>query len=375
MYCLSRFTVLAPDATLRPALFNLARGTVLQLKGAVYEVLLQLGAQRLFTESEFHLAIGSRVHLSGIERAQLLSQLCELGIVWTERDLVEWENSNRPESLSWEQNGWASAKQYHDSVVYSTFLQGDREGWEEQVQSMEDLTSESSGPPPLRTLPAGLPTVALDDAPESLPHANFFEVILGRRTLRSFTSPRPITRAMLSAILFYAAKAQHQYTSRYFGVEIRRTSPSGGARHPVDLYPQIFDSEEGLDGNYYYDHLSHRLVRLGDVTKDFVNKVSQQQVRLDGNFVVFLVTVRFARHFWKYRYPKSYSFSLLDVGHFVQTLILVCEAFGLKCFLTPALDVRSAQHHLLLPNIYDECPVYFVAAGYEDPPAPLAAHW
>lgn len=364
MYCLSRSFCLAVDSDMRPALFILDRGSTVRLEGWVYEVLLQLGSTRLFDGSEFRTALQAEKGLSDEECAALLSQLCALGVIWQEDTLSEWEAWNAAEDLSWEKCGWVAAKLFHDSVAYSTFLQGDPDGWREQLRAMEELTAESEGPPPVRTLPAHLPTVELEPPSGPPPSVSFFHMLTARRTMRSFTSERPISRATLGEILYYAAKAQRQYQSRHFGLEIRRTSPSGGSRHPVELYPQVFDSTEGLDGSYYYHSLHHSLIRLGDVTKTFIDQISQRQLRIERNFVVFLVTARFIRNYWKYRYPKSYAFTLLDVGHFVQTLILVCEALRLKCFLTPALDVRKVQQHLQLPNIYDECPVYFVAAGY-----------
>ena len=46
-----------------------------------------------------------------------------------------------------------------------------------------------------------------------------------------------------------------------------------------------------------------------------------------------------------------------------KPLSFVREGAGLKCFLTPALDVRMAQSHIGVSNIFDECPIYLITAG------------
>ena len=365
MYRLSKNFCIAPDRNGRLAGFLRDSGSRLNLQSWFYRALLDLGQGGAFTESAFataltqHFPTGEPIP----DPSELLHELVRLGVFWPAEQWNRFEAANAPPWLDWEKHGWVSAKLFHDSIVYSKFLMGDSEGRREQLEASEDIHQSGEGPPPVKFYPNVLQRVPL---PQSSPplQKNFAHVLLRRRTCRLFESARPITRDVLASILFHAAKAQMMCPSRYFGVEIKRTTPSGGSRHPVEIYPQVFDSPDGMDGSFYYDCIEHSLVRLGDTAREHMYELCQRQVALTRNFLVFLVTVRFARNYWKYRYPKSYLFSLFDVGHFVQTLILVCEASGLRCFLTPALDVEAAQRHLGLENIYDECPVYFLVAGY-----------
>ncbi|MFP5405933.1 MAG: SagB/ThcOx family dehydrogenase [Gammaproteobacteria bacterium] len=368
LYHLSKSFCIAPGHGGKLTVFVRDSGARLQLHPWFSRVLLDLGETGTFSDEEFVAAL--RRHApegeSPIEHARLLGELIDVGVLWTDERWGLFEAANAGVHLEWEDHGWASAKLFHDSIVYSRFLQGDAEGWDEQVRAMEEIRDEGEGPPVVKRYPPEFERIALG-APHDPLTRNFGEVLHGRRTCRVFDGERPVTRASLASVLFHAAKAQESTHNRFFGPHIKRTSPSGGSRHPVEIYPQVFDSPDGLDGSFYYDFVEHCLVRLGDADRGLMYELCQKQAALERNFVVFLVSVRFVRHYWKYRYPKSYLFALFDVGHLVQTLILVCEALGLRCFLTPALDVAGAQRHLGLDNIYDECPVYFLAAGHSPP--------
>lgn len=339
---------------------------MLRCRPWILGLLSELGSLSEFSEDQFDAALNKwSVNELNITPQQFLAELSEMGVVWPCAQRESLQAINREISLDWESNGWASAKLFHDSVVYSKFLQADPDGWKQQLEAMECIQQSGEGPAPFRELDQSLPRLRLADNPRPL-ESPLAEVLLKRRTKRMFASNRPITQEVLSSILFYSAKAQHQYHNKFFGTEIRRTSPSGGSRHPVELYPQLFGPAPEMCGNFYYNPLQHELVRLGPTGAELMNVVSQRQIKLEQNFVVFLVTARFCRNFWKYRYAKSYLFTLFDVGHLVQTLIFTCEAHGLGCFLTPALDVEAVQRHLQLQNIYDECPVYFLAAGFSN---------
>jgi SagB-type dehydrogenase family enzyme len=63
--------------------------------------------------------------------------------------------------------------------------------------------------------------------------------------------------------------------------------------------------------------------------------------------VLFLLTARFYRSYWKYRrHPRAYSVLLMDVGHLSQTLYLVCTRLGLGAFVTAAINGGTAEDRL-----------------------------
>lgn len=360
MYCFSKNFSIALNEKNKFIVCLRDKGYYFEFDNSILMALVDLGKKQPFNQTDFYASISKFDTVSIEDSTQYFDELIEHEIIISH--LTKLKKLNKDVEFSWEDNGWLSAKQFHDSVVYTKFLQGDDTGWLKQVEGMKLIRENGIGPPVVKKYNANLKRIEL--SPASLNrNKNFFEILINRRTCRAFNNSRVIDKELLSDILFYSAKSQKVFESKFFGMQIFRTSPSGGARHPVEVYPQLIDVKGCDDGSFYYDHVEHKLIKIGETNKELLNEVSQRQVSLKGNFISFIVTARFVRNYWKYRYSKSYIFTMLDVGHFVQTLILTCEALDLECFLTPALDVELVQHHLSLPNIYDECPVYIVIAG------------
>lgn len=264
----------------------------------------------------------------------------------------------------WKVMGWGPAVPLHEASALASFVQDDSKGWADTARFGEAIASVDPGPPPTKSTTA-VPLEARDPLgdPEPAPSVDFFSTLLKRRTCRSFAADTTVSRDQLVRILHFAAREHGILRNPHYGQHILRTSPSGGARHPVEIYPQVIRVNETAPGSYYYDSLKHEIVRLGDVSPNFIGEIGQNQKGCINVPLSFIVTARFARNLWKYRYAKSFLFTYLDVGHLVQTLILCCEAVGLRTFITPAIDVAATQRHLNLKNIYDECAVYLVCVG------------
>jgi SagB-type dehydrogenase family enzyme len=320
------------------------------------ELISELHNENGFTREDFTAAL-SKFANEG-EAAEIFLRMAALRLIEIQSDEIRIdENPEYP----WPSLGWAAADLYHRATVYTDFIQGDAEGWKTQSLGNALIAATSAGPPICKTYKAA-PRIELS-SPGPLVHTDLADVLLKRRTKRSFPPNTNLSRQTLSTILYYAAKQHGVLRNKHLGDHMLRTSPSGGARHPVEIYPQIHRSEDLSLGSTYYDPSDHSLRLLGDVSEDLIFRIGQRQSGCAGMAVGFLVTARFSRNLWKYRYSKSLSFTLLDVGHFVQTLLLCCVAMGLKTFLTPAVNVREAHEHLGLKNVHDECCVYLVTAG------------
>lgn len=337
------------------------RGYVFELSPALVSIVVKLTVKGTFSLQEFMQQMQQAGFCQEAEASFHL--LHEAGLFVAAENDVSGSASDTTSKLTWDQSGWVSPRLYHESVVYADFLQGDADGWKEQVSAMQDISKSGEGPPVVKTYPTALEGLRLSAPTEGL-DANFFSVLEQRRTIRSFGEHRSVTIQLVSNVLHYAARARSVSLHPYFGPQIRRTSPSGGARHPIEIYPQLVNSAEGHTGSFYYNHVEHNLYKLGSVTREFLYEISQRQVSLESGYLAFIITARFERNLWKYRYPKSYMFTLFDAGHFVQTLVLTCEALGLSCFLTPALDVRRVQSHLGIEDVFSETPLYLIIAGF-----------
>jgi SagB-type dehydrogenase family enzyme len=136
-----------------------------------------------------------------------------------------------------------------------------------------------------------------------------------------------------------------------------RTSPSGGARHPIEAYVCV-QNVAGLDrGLYHYNSVDHELTpRKHDLSADDVARYLVRQAHfLPAHAVVFLTAV-FGRTAWRYRSPRAYRAVLIEAGHLAQTFCLVGTALSLAPFTTMAfaeteierdLDIKGAEESVM----------------------------
>lgn len=104
---------------------------------------------------------------------------------------------------------------------------------------------------------------------------------------------------------------------------MRRTSPSGGARHPTEgavLLPEPLG--EIPAGAYVYDVERHGLVESPE------DAASAEGLRGAGEFGVMIRT-RVERAMWRYRDLRAWRPVLLDAGHIVEMLSLLLTRRGL----------------------------------------------
>jgi SagB-type dehydrogenase family enzyme len=117
-----------------------------------------------------------------------------------------------------------------------------------------------------------------------------------------------------------------------------KTSPSGGAMHPTELYVLALKVHGVTRGLYYYDPGAHRLllVRHGGSSRD-VARYLPRQPWFGNTAVLVLFSSVFARSQWRYEYARAYRAALIEVGHLCQTFCLVATWLGLAPFCSMAL--------------------------------------
>src|SRR6185437_15482574 len=92
-------------------------------------------------------------------------------------------------------------------------------------------------------------------------NGEFTRVLMARRTHRDF-SPRPLSQDTISKLLYYTWGVTGTLEAPPFGRLFHKTSPSGGARHPGEVYLLALRVKGLAQGLYHYDGLHHRLERL-----------------------------------------------------------------------------------------------------------------
>jgi SagB-type dehydrogenase family enzyme len=137
---------------------------------------------------------------------------------------------------------------------------------------------------------------------------------------------------------------------------MKRTSPSGGGLHPIEVYPIISNVSGVPAGIYHYNVREHALALLSELQPREACATATEfacgQNYFGAAHVSFVLTARFYRNHWKYRrHQKAYAGILMDAAHLSQTLYLVSGELGLGAYLTIAINTRDIEGRLELDGV------------------------
>lgn len=159
------------------------------------------------------------------------------------------------------------------------------------------------------------------------------DVLSARRSTRSFST---LDTAQLSTLLYHSARVRETWVGPGSFPCSSRSTPSAGARHPVDLViipgemtgPGATDLAR--DSPCFYDPMTCELVKLsGPSAEAFRDGLGHASRMLGGTPSVLLAMVaRLERTFSRYRGGLSLVYR--DAGALLATIGLVASAIGLR---------------------------------------------
>ena len=219
-------------------------------------------------------------------------------------------------------------------------------------------------PPPSVKRYLTRPRIRLPD-PSSHLRGELPQVLLSRRTHRRFGEGM-VSLEQLSILL----RLTWGFTSNVRWPGLGRlpvkTSPSGGARHSLEVYLWCSRVDGLSQGIYHYRADRHDLELLK------AGRVAERMARLCGHqewvrncSVLFVMTTVLARVMWRYRFSRAYRVILLEAGHFCQTFCLVATWLRLAPFCTAALDDEKIESDLGLND--GETVLYAAGVGTSIP--------
>ena len=191
---------------------------------------------------------------------------------------------------------------------------------------------------------------------------SFFQTLHARRTQRTF-SPAEVPLGDIAKLLHTTWGVQGYLESKVFGRLPFKTSPSGGARNPIEVYLMAL-RVSGLDpGLYHYDARDHALEKLPSAaTPQKARAYCADQPYVAHSAALFIMTGVFARTMWKYHHPRAYRVVLLEAGHLGQTFCLTATRLGLAPFSTAALKDTLIETDLGIDGI-TESVLYVTGVG------------
>jgi SagB-type dehydrogenase family enzyme len=219
---------------------------------------------------------------------------------------------------------------------------------------------QSPMPPPVKRY-RGVRTV---DLPKPVTDTSFAAVLLARRTSRRYSSI-PVSLAELSTILALSAGVQ-KWAATAAGDVALKTSPSGGARHPIECYV-VARSVAGLrPGIYHYRADRHLLERIGGAVPIGRMRayVPESGYFAKASAMVFFTGV-FERQLWRYPYSRAYRAALIEAGHVCQTFLLTATSLGLAPYCVLGLADSLVEGDLGIDGITESV---MYCAGVGRPP-------
>jgi SagB-type dehydrogenase family enzyme len=188
------------------------------------------------------------------------------------------------------------------------------------------------------------------------------DALASRRTCRAF-SRRPVPFEDLTALVQGTWGQTGWIDGGRLGRLPVKTSPSGGALHPIECYVLAWNVSGLRPGLYHYDVAGQELRRLrsGNLRAAAVEAASGQGWVGRAAFLC-VMTALFERTLWKYRFEAAYRVIWLDAGHLGQTFSLLATSRGLGSFTTAAIQDTFIERLIGIDGV-KEFPVYLCGAG------------
>jgi SagB-type dehydrogenase family enzyme len=259
--------------------------------------------------------------------------------------------ATRDSRIAKEWSAWLPEASFHFSTKDAPYVPSD---WSLEQRR---ATLANTPPPPMFKSVKGAAKVKLPT--RSFPDSEFIRVLRGRRTHREF-SDQPVALGSVSQLLSLVWGVTGYLYSPLFGRLPHKTSPSGGARHPGEVYLMALRVNGLKRGLYHYHPTRHSLETIHSyATAEKASRYCADAPHVRKAAALFLMTAVFSRNMWKYQNPRAYRVVLLDAGHLCQTFCLVATWLGLAPFCTAALRDTLIERDLGIDGIRES--VLYVA--------------
>lgn len=213
-------------------------------------------------------------------------------------------------------------------------------------------------------------------APQAVRHlgsASFESVTAARKSRRAY-GPQEISQEELSFLIWACAGIKQPEKAKRPGtVWALRTVPSGGCRHPLELFVYLRRVSGIKAGLYRYRPIEHALAPVGHAP---VGAAAAQGAALEAQdaafdralygqlwdcAALFVWTAVPYRTEWRYHMAAA-KIILLDAGHACQALYGACEALGLGTCALGAYE-QAALDRLLGLDSNQELAIYAAPVG------------
>lgn len=205
--------------------------------------------------------------------------------------------------------------------------------------------------------------------PSSLPKDSLANVLIGRKTCRTFTD-EAISLEDVGTLLYLSLGYLHERENDVDetiveGLGARRSSPSGGGLNACEGFLYVQNVSGLQPGLYAYHSTNHALSFVNPAPDSPLGQLLCGQHFINNLPVGLFITARFDKLWWKYEHSRAYRMAYVEAGHISQTFQLVATALGLNTWLTGALTDDQVETLLGLEDNAEQ-PLFFVGCGHSD---------
>lgn len=179
------------------------------------------------------------------------------------------------------------------------------------------------------------------------------DAFTARKSARKYTDGY-MSRDELSFLL-YSTMGVHTVGEKF----VKRTVPSAGARHCLEMYVYIQRAEGIEPGLYYYSGIRHDLTFVKAVTPEEMNAAMKGQ--LFNSAVILIWSAIPYKMEWRYT-TVAHKMIAIDAGHSCEHTYLAALAVGCGCCAIGAYD-QKASDALLGIDGDDEFTIYMATIG------------
>jgi SagB-type dehydrogenase family enzyme len=210
---------------------------------------------------------------------------------------------------------------------------------------MLDRAGRAAPPEPFKTYP-DRPFVPIDDTmPDSAgwPRERIVDAMFERRSARKFSADA-LTLAELGTVLHAGGGIVDLIDDPVTGPSVFKTSPSAGARDPIELYVHVSNVDGLASGLHHFSPRRSGLEQLGPpIPREQLEPALGGQPWLVDAPALLIYTAVLERTRWRYPTKRAYRDVLLGLGHVSQTVLLTASAMGLGAITATAVCDESLE--------------------------------
>lgn len=226
----------------------------------------------------------------------------------------------------WDDTGWSEAGVYHEGTRDYPFVDMSRkDAFLADNKRMKDYEDGWAAPSVYQSFPA-IAQVQLEKVTD-----DFAEYLKTRK----LPDPQKDLSLIFDFCFGERIRLEHAFDEQNFLQleSLRKTIPSGGGRHPTEVFFAIFDTRFGLwPGLYHYNVKANSLdlIRRGDLYDEIQDLLPVSMSQGNRPSALLFFTSLSERAMWRYRDPRSWRAFVIDIGHAEYMCAQVCDALGLS---------------------------------------------